>query len=75
MQPGDVVLGVNGRVDNSADLPRIIGEQKPGTTVHLSVWRDRSGPEVAVTLGEQAGEKALAASPERKRTYPATSRA
>lgn len=67
LQPGDVVLGVNGqKVDNSADLPRIIGEQKPGTTVHLSVWRDRKTREVAVTLGEQAGEKALAASPERK---------
>ncbi|MDD2988332.1 MAG: DegQ family serine endoprotease [Zoogloea sp.] len=67
LQPGDVVLGVNGqKVDNSADLPRIIGEQKPGTTVRLSVWRDRKTREVAVTLGEQAGEKALAASPERK---------
>ncbi|MBL8454084.1 MAG: DegQ family serine endoprotease [Zoogloea sp.] len=67
LQAGDVVLGVNGqKVDNSADLPRIIGEQKPGTSVRLSVWRDRKTREVTVTLGEQAGEKVLAASPERK---------
>ncbi|HOB45554.1 MAG TPA: Do family serine endopeptidase, partial [Zoogloea sp.] len=40
--PGDVVLGVNGqKVDSSADLPRIIGDQKPGSVVRLSIWRDR----------------------------------
>ncbi len=62
LQPGDVVLGVNGqKVDNSADLPRIIGEQKPGSVVHLSIWRDRKTREVSVTLGEQAGEKVMAA--------------
>jgi len=61
LQPGDVVQGVNGqKVDNSADLPRIIGEQKPGTVVRLSVWRDRKAREVNVTLGEQAGEKVAA---------------
>lgn len=68
LQPGDVVLGVNGqKVDNSADLPRIIGEQKPGTVVRLSVWRDRKAREVNVTLGEQAGEKVAAmGSPDKK---------
>ncbi|MCK6394830.1 DegQ family serine endoprotease [Zoogloea sp.] len=67
LQAGDVVLGVNGqKVDNSADLPRIIGEQKPGTSVRLSVWRNHKTREITVTLGEQAGEKVLAASPERK---------
>ncbi|MDD3352691.1 DegQ family serine endoprotease [Zoogloea sp.] len=65
--PGDVVTAVNGqRVDNSADLPRIIGEQKPGTAVRLSVWRDRKSREISITLGEQASERALAAAPERK---------
>lgn len=67
LQPGDVVTAVNGqKIDSSADLPRIIGEQKPGTTVRLSVWRDRKNREVNVTLGEQATEKTLAASPDRK---------
>ncbi len=67
LQAGDVVLGVNGqKVDNSADLPRIIGEQKPGTVVRLSVWRDRKTRDITVTLGEQTGEKVLAATPDRK---------
>ncbi len=71
LQPGDVVTAVNGqKVDNSADLPRIIGEQKPGTTVRLSVWRDRKSREINVTLGEQASEKTLAASPDRKAENP-----
>ncbi|HMV63807.1 MAG TPA: DegQ family serine endoprotease [Zoogloea sp.] len=59
LQSGDVVLGVNGqKVENSADLPRIIGEQKPGTSVRLSIWRDRKAREVSVTLGEQLAEGA-----------------
>jgi len=71
LQPGDVVTAVNGqKIDSSADLPRIIGEQKPGTTVRLSVWRDRKSREVNVTLGEQATEKTLAASPDRKGENP-----
>ena len=68
LAPGDVVLGVNGqKVDNSADLPRIIGEQKPGSVVRLSIWRDRKAREISVTLGEQAGERlAATGSPEGK---------
>jgi len=65
--PGDVVLGVNGqKVDSSADLPRIIGDQKPGSVVRLSIWRDRKARELNVTLGEQVGEKVAAAGSERK---------
>ncbi|WP_374266974.1 DegQ family serine endoprotease [Zoogloea sp.] len=68
LQSGDVVLGVNGqKIDSSADLPRIIGDQRPGSVVRLSIWRDRKAREVNVTLGEQSTEKlAAAASPERK---------
>ncbi|MBS0369464.1 MAG: DegQ family serine endoprotease [Proteobacteria bacterium] len=67
LQAGDVVLGVNGqKVDNSADLPRIIGELKPGSVVRLSIWRDRKARELNVTLGEQVAERNLAATPERK---------
>ncbi|MCK6374139.1 MAG: DegQ family serine endoprotease [Zoogloea sp.] len=68
LQPGDVVLGVNGqKVDSSADLPRIIGDQKPGSVVRLSVWRDRKARELNVTLGEQASEKVAAmGSPDKK---------
>jgi len=69
LQPGDVVLGVNGqKVDNSADLPRIIGDQKPGSVVRLSIWRDRKARELSVTLGEQVGEKVAAAAGAEKKS-------
>ncbi len=75
LQPGDVVLGVNGqKVDNSADLPRIIGDQKPGSVVRLSVWRDRKARELNVTLGEQVGEKIAAAAGAEKRNDGASSK-
>ena len=75
LQAGDVVLGVNGqKVDNSADLPRIIGDQKPGSVVRLSVWRDRKARELNVTLGEQVGEKIAAAAGAEKRNDGASSK-
>ena len=75
LQPGDVVLGVNGqKVDNSADLPRIIGDQKPGSVVRLSIWRDRKARELNVTLGEQVGEKIAAAAGAEKRNDGASSK-
>jgi len=75
LQPGDVVLGVNGqKVDNSADLPRIIGDQKPGSVVRLSIWRDRKARELSVTLGEQLGEKVAAAAGAEKKNDGASSK-
>ncbi|MBP7392508.1 MAG: DegQ family serine endoprotease [Zoogloea sp.] len=75
LQAGDVVLGVNGqKVDNSADLPRIIGDQKPGSVVRLSIWRDRKARELNVTLGEQVGEKIAAAAGAEKRNDGASSK-
>lgn len=62
LQPGDVVLSVNGqKVDNAGDLPRIIGELAPGTQVQLGLWRDRKAKDVSVVLGEQAGEGKISA--------------
>ncbi|TVT52112.1 MAG: DegQ family serine endoprotease [Azoarcus sp. PHD] len=53
LQAGDVVLGVDGiRVADSADLPRIIGEKRPGTKVRLDVWRDGRNREVTAVLDE-----------------------
>ncbi|TVO67393.1 DegQ family serine endoprotease [Denitromonas ohlonensis] len=58
LQPGDVILGVNGdRVADSADLPRIIGEMPPGTTIRLEIWRDRKARSIEATLGGQDNER------------------
>jgi serine protease Do len=57
LQPGDVVLGVDGvRVADSGDLPRLIGEKRPGTRVRLEIWRDGRSRNVDATLDEMQPE-------------------
>ncbi len=56
---GDIVIGVDGtRVDESADLPRIIGDKHPGTRIRLDVWRDGKSREMTATLDELTQETA-----------------
>ena len=53
LQPGDVVLGVDGKqIGESADLPRVIGEKRPGTRIRMEVWRDGRSRDVVATLDE-----------------------
>ncbi|MFC4159196.1 DegQ family serine endoprotease [Chitinimonas lacunae] len=52
---GDVILKFNGReVNDSVDLPRIVGSTKPGSTVTMEVWRssDKANKILTVTVGE-----------------------
>lgn len=57
LKAGDVVLTVDGtRVVDSADLPRIIGEKRPGNRVRLEIWRDGKAREVTATLDELTPE-------------------
>jgi serine protease Do len=61
LKPGDVILQVNGvAVDQSASLPTMIADQKPGSTVHLQVWRDKAYKDVTVTIGAFPGAKLAA---------------
>lgn len=53
LQPGDIITAVDGvRIADSSDLPRIIGEKRPGTEVRLELWRDRKSLQVKATLDE-----------------------
>ena len=55
---GDIILGVDGRdIENSIDLPRVIGESRPGTTVTLKIWRQGGTQELRASLGETPAEK------------------
>ncbi|HMZ84393.1 MAG TPA: DegQ family serine endoprotease [Rhodocyclaceae bacterium] len=68
IQPGDVIVGVNGKpVAESADLPRIIGNMSPGDVAKIKVIRQGSGRELSVKLIEMNPEKmASAAEPDKK---------
>ena len=62
IKPGDVILAVDGRtIAQSADLPRVIGETRPGTRVSIRIWREGGTREVTAALGEIPAEKIAAA--------------
>ena len=63
LQASDVILAFNGKaVENSGDLPRMVGMAKPGTKIQMDIWRKGKTQQMNVTLGElpveaQAGSK------------------
>jgi serine protease Do len=58
VKTGDIILGVDGRdIENSIELPRMIGESHPGTQVKLKIWRQGETKELAASLGEMPAEK------------------
>jgi serine protease Do len=67
VKTGDIILAVDGRaVENSIDLPRIIGESRPGTPVNLKIWRQGETRELNASLGEAPAEKVAKAESESK---------
>src|SRR3989442_344318 len=58
IKAGDIILSVDGRtIENSIDLPRVIGESRPGTPVNLKIWRQGETRELNASLGEAPAEK------------------
>jgi serine protease Do len=58
IRAGDIILAVDGHaIENSIDLPRVIGESRPGTTVSIRVWRQSAALELRASLGEIPAEK------------------
>ncbi len=64
LKAGDVILSVDGQaVEQSIDLPRMIGERRPGASVKMEVWRDGKARTLDIRLGETPGEKTAAVEP------------
>ncbi len=62
LKAGDVILAVAGKsVDQSNELPRIVGETRPGTALGMQVWRQGASRDLRVTVGEMPAEKVAAA--------------
>jgi serine protease Do len=62
IKTGDIILAVDGRdIENSIDLPRVIGESRPGTQVKLKIWRQGDTKDFTVSLGEMPAEKVASA--------------
>jgi serine protease Do len=61
LQAADVILAFNGKaVENSGDLPRMVGMAKPGTKIPVRVWRKGKAEELMVVLAELPPEEQVA---------------
>ena len=58
IEVGDVILKFDGKVVNeSGDLPRMVGSTKPGSKVTVQVWRKGSTREITAVVGEIPDEE------------------
>ena len=54
---GDVILDFSGRaVTHSSDLPRIVGNTRPGSKAKVQFWRGGNVRDVTITVGEMPDE-------------------
>jgi len=61
LQASDVILSFAGKpVEDSSDLPRMVGMTKPGVKVPVQVWRRGAMKEVGVVLGELPTDEVVA---------------
>ncbi len=52
LQVGDVILSLNGQsINESADLPHLVGNMKPGDKINLEVIRDNKRQTLSLTIG------------------------
>jgi serine protease Do len=58
VEAGDIIVKFEGRaIEKASDLPRLVGNTKPGTKAALTVFRRGSTKELAVMIGEIEAEK------------------
>lgn len=76
VQPGDVILKFNDRaIARWSDLPRMVGETKPGTTAPLQVWRKGKSLTLSVKVAEIQAPKVAATEKSNPKTEPTASSA
>jgi serine protease Do len=64
VEAGDVITKFEGKIiDKSSDLPRMVGNTKPGTKSTLTVFRRGQMRDLIVTIGEFDAEKPVAKAP------------
>ena len=65
LRPGDVILRFGGAaVEESRDLPRLVGATRAGGEVAVELLRDGEILTVAATVGRLGGDRAAAATPD-----------
>ncbi|CAB3794910.1 Periplasmic serine endoprotease DegP [Paraburkholderia caffeinitolerans] len=58
IQPGDIIQKFNGQtVDAATDLPRMVGDTKPGTRSTITIWRKGTTRDLPITVAELQPDK------------------
>jgi len=61
VEAGDIIIKFDGKaIEKSTDLPRLVGNVKPGTRSTLTVFRRGSSKDLSVTIGEVEADKPVA---------------
>jgi serine protease Do len=61
LQAGDIILQFDGKpIDKASDLPRIVGNTRPGTKADMQVYRRGAQRKLTVTVGELPADKVQA---------------
>ena len=61
LQAGDIIVQFDGKpIDKASDLPRIVGNTKPGTKSEMQVFRRGTQRKLTVTVGELPADKVQA---------------
>ena len=61
IEAGDIITRFDGKaIDKASDLPRMVGNTKPGSRVGLTVFRRGASKELTITVAEVQPEKAVA---------------
>jgi serine protease Do len=58
LEPGDVIIKIDGKpIEKSSDLPRLVGNTKPGTKSNLTIFRRGATKELSIVIAELEAEK------------------
>ena len=67
IEAGDIITRFDGKaIEKPADLPRAVGNTKPGSQVSISIFRRGSVKDMSITVAEIEAEKVVASVPEKK---------
>jgi serine protease Do len=75
IEPGDIITKFDGKaIEKSSDLPRLVGNTKPGTKSSVTVFRRGSSRDLNVTVGEFEPEESAKRTTDRGSDESSTSK-
>jgi serine protease Do len=65
LEAGDVIIKIDGKpIEKSSDLPRVVGNTKPGTKSTVTVFRRGATKDLSIVIAEMEPEKVAKRDPE-----------